>query len=149
MDEPKKRKKTPRNSAKTCKRTIEATVKAAKAVELRCEGKTFEEIRVELGYRSKQTAHAAVTKALRTALREPAEELIVLELSRLDQMWQVAYLNACGGDVNAIGACMRMMDRRAKLLGLDAPVKQPEQKQEEDAPPIIYEIVEVNGEDKA
>lgn len=94
---------------------------AAKALELRLEGKSFPDIATELGYSSRQTAHAAVTKALRDITREPAEELIVIELERLDRIWELHYLNACAGDVAALGGCMRIMDRRAKLLGLDAP----------------------------
>lgn len=133
MPEPKRKKKRMSNSSKSSPATIAAKIKAAKALELRKEGKTFDEIAQELGYRSKQTAHNAVMSAIKGILREPAEELVRLDLERLDQMWQVAYLNACAGDASAIASCMRIMDRRAKLLGLDAPPKQAEQDKEQHA----------------
>lgn len=87
------------------------------------EGKTFEEIAKEAGYASKQAAFDAVSRSLKAIVREPAEELLKLDLERLDTMWGIHFLNAQAGDVQALAACMRIMERRAKLLGLDAPVK--------------------------
>lgn len=104
--------------------TIAAKMKAAKAVALRMEGRTFPDIAKELGYNSRQAAHDAVMRSLRETLREPAEELIRLDLERLDSLWQTPYLQAQGGDVQALAACMKIMERRARLLGLDAPAKQ-------------------------
>jgi hypothetical protein len=88
------------------------------------EGKTFDVIADEAGYNSKQAAYDAVKRALDAVTREPAEELIKLDLERLDVLWGIQFLNAQGGDVQAMAACMKIMERRAKLLGLDAPVKQ-------------------------
>jgi len=88
------------------------------------EGKTFDAIADEAGYNSKQAAYDAVKRALDAVTREPAEELIKLDLERLDVLWGIQFLNAQGGDVQAMAACMKIMERRAKLLGLDAPVKQ-------------------------
>lgn len=118
------KKKPARGGKKTSPETAAAKVKAAKALELRMEGKTFEAIAQELGYAGKQGAYDAVKRSLDAITREPAEELIKLDLERLDVLWQIQYLNAQGGDVQAMAACMKLMERRAKLLGLDAPVKQ-------------------------
>lgn len=112
-----------RNGAKTSPETAAARVKAAKALELRMEGKTFEAIAEEVGYAGKQGAYDAVRRSLREIVREPAEELIRLDLERLDAMWGIHYLNAQAGDPQALASCMRIMERRAKLLGLDAPTK--------------------------
>jgi hypothetical protein len=87
------------------------------------EGKTFEEIAKEIGYAGKQGAYDAVRRSLVEIIREPAEALVKLDLERLDVLWQIQYLNAQGGDVAAMSACMKIMERRAKLLGLDAPEK--------------------------
>ena len=87
------------------------------------EGKTFEAIAEEAGYNSKQAAYDAVKRSLDAITREPAEALLKLDLERLDAMWGIHYLNAQGGDVQALAACMKLMERRARLLGLDAPVK--------------------------
>jgi hypothetical protein len=112
-----------RNKNQTSPQTTAAKLKAAKALELRMEGKTFEAIAEELGYAGKQGAYDAVKRSLDAVTREPAEELIKLDLERLDALWGIQYLNAQAGDVQAMSACMKIMERRAKLLGLDAPVK--------------------------
>lgn len=109
------------NGKKTAPETAEAKVRAAKALEMRLEGRTFDEIAESLGYSGRSGAHAAVTASLKAIIREPAEALLKLNLERLDKMFTVAYLNAQAGDVNAIAACMRIMERQARLLGLDAP----------------------------
>lgn len=111
------------NSQKTKPETIEAKIKAAAALEARKEGKTFDQIAEECGYNSRQAAHDAVKRALDAIIREPADSLRVLDLERLDVLWQIQYLNAQAGDVQAMAACMKIMERRARLLGLDAPVK--------------------------
>lgn len=114
--------KRPRGN-KTSPRTIAAKRRAEKAVELRAEGMSFPDIARELGYASRQGAHEAVNKALKEMFREPLEAMIQLDLERLDRMWTVHFLNAQSGDVAALSACMRIMERRARLLGLDAPAK--------------------------
>ena len=111
------------NGQVTSPETIEAKTKAAKALELRKDGKTFDEIAEAVGYNSRQAAHDAVKRALMAIIREPAKELITLDLERLDKMWEIHFLNAQAGDVNALTACLKLMERRAKLLGLDSPEK--------------------------
>jgi hypothetical protein len=78
-------------------------------------------------------------------IREPAEELLRLELDRLDMMWRAAvevlrrkHVTVSHGKVvivdgqplpddapvlNAIDRLLSIQARRAKLLGLDAPKK--------------------------
>lgn len=115
------KKKPQRGGKKTSPETAAAKVKAAKALELRMEGKTFEAIAQELGYNSKQACFDAVKRSLDAITREPAEALLKLDLERLDAMWGIHYLNAQAGDVHALAACMKLMERRAKMLGLDSP----------------------------
>lgn len=111
------------NNSKSSPETISSRVKGAKAMELRMEGKSFPEIAKELGYNSRQAAFDAVSRALDRTEREPADALRKLDLERLDALWQIHFLNAQAGDVQALAACMKIMERRAKLIGLDAPVK--------------------------
>ena len=117
--------------------TIAARVRAAKAVELRTQGKTFLEIARALNYNSQQAAHDAVKRSLIAILREPVEHLVSLELERLDRIWGIQFSNAQAGDVQAVAACLKIMERRARLLGLDV------QPKIEDVPQIVFEQVVV------
>jgi hypothetical protein len=51
--------------------------------------------------------------------REPAQELITLELERLDMATRAIAHQVEKGSLRAIDRWLRIMDRRAKLLGLD------------------------------
>jgi hypothetical protein len=124
------------NGAKTSVQRVKAKERAAKALELRAAGYSFAEIAVELGYAGKQGAHAAVMAALREVIREPAEALITLDLERMDALWRAQYSAALGGDIAALGACLKILERRARLLGLDA-AAQKEQEQSEPARVMI------------
>jgi len=120
----------------------------AHAVELRRQNLSYRQIAVELGYRSVSNAWEAVQRGLLDAIREPADQVRHLELERLDALAQVAwrvladrhYAVAAGGKVAlhpetgapliddgptlaAIDKLLRIQERRAKLLGLDAPTK--------------------------
>lgn len=114
-------KKTKQNGNKTNPDTIASRLKAVKAMELRMEGLPFTEIARQVGYNSQQAAHDAVKRALLRTEREPADRLRELELARLDVLWQAQFMIAQVGDVQALSACLRIMERRAKLIGLDAP----------------------------
>jgi hypothetical protein len=92
---------------------------------MRLHGLTFHEIARKLpeaGFRrvSVSRIHAIVAKNLRSCRDQPARELRQLELMRLDQLQAAHYKAAMGGDAAAISRVLSIMDRRAKLLGLDA-----------------------------
>ena len=73
---------------------------------------------------SSRTAHRDVKKHLDEIAQtctEEAEEVRCIELQRLDGLWKVAHDKALKGDLPAIDRCLRIQERRAKLLGLDAP----------------------------
>jgi hypothetical protein len=92
---------------------------------MRLHGLTFHEIARKLpeaGFRrvSVSRVFAIVTKNLRSCREQPARELRQLELLRLDQLQAAHYQAAMGGDAAAAARVLSIMDRRAKLLGLDA-----------------------------
>jgi hypothetical protein len=91
------------------------------ALELRKAGATYQAIADQLGYRSVSGAHKAVTAALKATLREPADQLRELELTRLDAMLLPLWRRVQSGDEKAVDRALRIMERRARLLGLDAP----------------------------
>ena len=95
------------------------------AVDRRIGGITYQRIADELGI-TRQSVWDLVTKELdklneRTA--ESAQELRRLEVERLDVMLAALWAAVLGGDVFAIDRAIKIQDRRAKLLGLDAKEK--------------------------
>ena len=103
---------------------VDALERQLKALELRKAGVAYEEIARALGFKWKSGAFAAVKRALKEVKREPCQELIVLEAERLDKMQTALWAKAIRGDYGAVDRILRIMERRAELLGLDAPEKQ-------------------------
>ena len=58
---------------------------------------------------------------LRAEIMEMALDAKAIEVTRLDQLQMVMMDKAMGGDIKAAGMVIRIMDHRAKLLGLYAP----------------------------
>lgn len=121
-----------------------------KAARLRSRGYSYIEIADELDYSSPGDAHNGVERALARAVIEPAEELRAHMLAQLDAMQKTAlgvletdhYTVSAGRvmqlqDENgalvpiiddgpvlaALHTLLKIMERRAKLMGLDAPAK--------------------------
>lgn len=104
-------------------RELEANEKQRQALELRKGGVSYAAIATRLGYRGASGAWHAVRAALRKTLQEPADELRQLELERLDGMLLGIAPQVSRGNFGAIDRALKIMERRARLLGLDAPVK--------------------------
>jgi hypothetical protein len=94
-----------------------------KVLELRRAGLTWQRIAVQVGYADHSGAYLAYKRALKRVLQQPAEELRQAEIDRLDRLQLAAWPKAMQGDNSAIATVLRIMERRAKLLGLDMPVK--------------------------
>ncbi|SRR6266511_1782544 len=125
-------------------RSVTAAQRAAEAVRMRKDGRQYDEIGRRFGV-STQRAHQIVTKALDATVQEPADELRSLELARLDQMWVEAlkvlrrrHVVVSHGEIvrddgrpleddapvlHAIDRLLKIQERRARLLGLDAPTQ--------------------------
>ncbi len=102
---------------------ITATERRLMALELRKGGATYRAIAKELGYGGPGAAYKAIDRALKEVLRDPAESVRSLELERLDAMLMGIWPSAKGGDPAAIDRVLKLMERRSRLLGLDAPVR--------------------------
>ena len=103
---------------------VNASDKQRQALELRKAGVSYVMIAEKLGYRGPSGAHAAVASGLKRTLQEPADELRKLEVERLDSMLLAINAQVKQGNHGAIDRALRIMERRAKLLGLDAPTRQ-------------------------
>jgi hypothetical protein len=92
----------------------------AHAVRLRLEGLTYREVGERLGVGRKMAARV-VQRGLRAVERDSAAELIELDNQRLDMLWRVMWPHAEAGSAPHAMVCLRALERRAKMLGLDAP----------------------------
>jgi len=102
---------------------LEVIEKERKALELRRAGVGYDEIAQAVGYANGSGAYRAVQRAMKRTLREAgAEEIRDQELDRLDRMQRSVWPRAIQGDLPAVGAVLRIMERRSRMLGLDAPV---------------------------
>jgi hypothetical protein len=126
-------------------RQADAARRRAQVMQLRLAGQSFEEIGDQLGI-SDTRAHQLYQDALDRTIKEPAGRVRQLELRRLDRLELAAskvlagkHLVVQGGKVvhgdddqplvdqgpvlQAINTLLRVAERRAKLLGLDEPVR--------------------------
>ncbi|MBI3131731.1 MAG: hypothetical protein HYZ13_10430 [Acidobacteria bacterium] len=109
---------------KTNQRRITAVEKAGESLRLRAEGYTYRAIAHQLGYKDPSGAQRAVERALQATMQEASDHLRVLELERLDNLHNAIWGRAMNGEGPAIDRVLRVMERRSKLLGLDAPARQ-------------------------
>jgi hypothetical protein len=115
-----------------------------RAVELRRRHLTYDQIAVEMGYASKSSAYTAVRRGLADSVVESNDEVRQQEVDRLDELARRAlrvimttHYKVSGRAVvrdpqsgeplvddqpvlNAINSLLKIMERRASLLGIDA-----------------------------
>ena len=110
---------------KTSKKIILGRKREDAALKLRLKGYTYARIASELGI-SEAGAYAAVKRALNRLnenINEEAKNVRRLELERLDMMLANLWPKVEAGRESAIDRVLRIMERRSKLLGLDAPTR--------------------------
>ena len=94
-------------------------MRAKRALESALQGHCWETVAADAGYPNRGSAFKAVQRELQRTLRPIAEEYRTLECLRLDALLEVYYAKALGGDGWSMDRCLRIMERRATLLGLD------------------------------
>lgn len=103
---------------------IEKFQRMKKALEFRAQGLSYDGIADECGFANAKAAKDAVWKCMEETLRDTADQTRKMEGRRLDSLmmpfWKKATADA---DKAAALVCLRIMERRAKLFGLDAPQK--------------------------
>lgn len=103
---------------------MNARVREREALRLRLAGLTYAEIAERLGYSRPASAYVAVQRALaKICPPEDVAALRQLEIQRLDQLLQSRWEKALAGDDAALDRVLRILERKARLLGLDAPEK--------------------------
>ena len=115
-------------------------------VNLRKEGYTYEHIAAQFGV-TRQAVYSGVKKALDKQQAESVGELRALENERLDDLLRAIYAEALKGDLGAIDRILRIMERRARLWGLDAPVRQ--ELSGPEGGPVAFDEVSLSDDERA
>lgn len=148
--------------AATSATSIRQAERRAEILKLRLDGYSLAEIGDRLGIRA-DSVHDIITRALRAMTQDPSQELLTLELARLDSLYaealkavrsftpvlhngrvvQIPVIDSNGDAIKdpetgqpltciaqdrqpvlaGIACAVRIAERRAKLLGLDAPIR--------------------------
>lgn len=104
------------------KQFVENEEKKAEALRLVKQGYRLPEIAARLGYKDRRGAHNLVSRALQDLVAGPREEARNVCVARLDHWLTKLADQVEAGDLNAIRVALKVEERRARLLGLDAPV---------------------------
>ncbi|MHB1186107.1 hypothetical protein [Thiobacillus sp.] len=148
--------------AATSAKSIREAERRAEILRLRLDGHSLSAIGDRLGIRA-DSVHDIITRALRAMTQDPSQELLTLELARLESLYaeamsavraftpllhngkivQIPVIDSNGQTVKdpesgqpltcvaqdrqpvlaGIACAIRISERRAKLLGLDAPIR--------------------------
>jgi hypothetical protein len=118
---------------KVTPKTLERDERLKLGLRLRAAGKSYQEI-ADHPYPDgpggtawggdRHNCRRDIVEARAEAIREPAQEVIDMEVERLDMMLVgLVSKGAFKGNVPAVNAALNLMARRAKLLGLDTPTQ--------------------------
>src|SRR5262245_6416294 len=110
----------------TSPRRLLAAQRRAEIVRLRVEGRTLQAIADEIGL-SRSAVHESLTnelKKLADRSQEAAAAYRELTLARLEALFAAVWPKVQDGHVPSVNAAVSILDRQAKLLGLDAPARQ-------------------------
>jgi hypothetical protein len=101
----------------TSPKRIEMMEKRNEALNYRRQGYSFQAIADAMNT-AIVNVHRWVVEGLREIPRENAEELVTMELERIDECQASIYANAIEGDLAAQAAYLNLARERSKLLGL-------------------------------
>lgn len=98
-------------------------MKAKQALDMRLGGKSYPEISDALQYSGPGAVFNAIQRLLRFHEHEGVKELRKVESARLDEMLKKLWAKAVLGQKEAVELVLKIMKRRAALVGLDVPVE--------------------------
>lgn len=113
------------NKNTTPRASAASLIKQTQALQLRAHGHTVRGIAKALGC-SKSSAGRYLKDAFaaeREGISEAKADLVETEILRCDTYLQAIAKKVQAGDVRAIDTALKVAERRARLLGLDAPTK--------------------------
>jgi len=104
-------------------RDAEMRARRTKALQLRAARLTYQQIADRLYNGDRSNCYKDIQKAVEAAEKEAATEVRAQEILLLDQIARPQIKRALDGDEKAATVLLRIMERRAKYLGLDAPTQ--------------------------
>ena len=107
-------------------RNAEIEARRQKAFQLRRGGASYREIAEALQVSHQTAANdvAAILKQVNARTQDVALEYRTMQLARLDAMLMGVWGKASKGELGAVSMVIKIEERRARLLGLDAPARQ-------------------------
>ena len=111
-----------RRATVTSAQRIERERRLADILSMRLAGNTLQAIGDAMGV-TPQAVHKCIRKALDRMATEATEQIRRIESLRLDEATVAVFPAASAGDLSAIDTMLNIMRRRARLLGLDTPVR--------------------------
>lgn len=121
-------------------------MKQIEAVRLKRDGLTFQEIADRLGYANRSCAYGAYAAGLSKARSKEVDALREEQGAMLDELLVEPYEAALAGDLDALNAVLRILERKARLHCLDKkdiPVKVdlPRLEKPEDAVAVVAALL--------
>lgn len=110
-------------SANDAGKLIANRQRALRAVELRRDGWTLQAIADELGWNSPQAATMAIKRSLDRTTYETVDDMRTVVGERYDGIIATFLPRALAGDPEAANVVLKTEAQRARLFGLDAPVR--------------------------
>ena len=103
------------------KRKMAAGERSRRAIALKLAGASYRSIADTLGYYDQSAARQAVMRGMKAGLQEDAGELRKLHYGRLEHLLALVWPDVNAKDLPSMRMALDVMDRMAKLYGLDAP----------------------------
>jgi hypothetical protein len=106
-------------NSQTSPASLDHADKIALALKYRRQGLSYPKIGNILGC-DQSYAYRLVQEGIASVVREPAAELVAMELEYLNDMLEGVSQKAVEGDTRAIAAALKILEHRMKLLGAEA-----------------------------
>lgn len=97
--------------------------KDRQVLDLRAAGATLQEVADRYFSGHKANAHRALTRIMEAHVADGVDTLRTVENHRLDRLQQAHWVNALRGNQGATKVVLSIMERRARLNGLDTQVE--------------------------
>lgn len=104
-------------------RELQMRTRRIKALQLRAARLTYQQIADRLYNGDRSNARKDIMKAIEGQEKEAADEVRAQEILLLDQLARPQIKKAIEGDEKSVEVLLKIMDRRAKYLGLYAPTQ--------------------------